>query len=123
MLTLIVVAFASITSPRANMVANRMPMEVSELRPARRLTVLTRMATAIPVGTAAIAGLMPTRYPSTIPGSTAWARASPMKARFLVTAYAPTSGHITPTRVAPMRALTMKPCSSGATTKSITSSC
>ena len=82
---LIVVEVASITSPRANVVAKRMPMEVSELRPARRLKVLISTATEIPVGTAAIAGLMPTMNPSTIPGSTAWARASPMKARFLVT--------------------------------------
>ena len=62
-MTLMVVALASITSPRANMAAKRMPMDVSVLRPARRLTVLTSTATATPVGMAAMAGLMPTMKP------------------------------------------------------------
>ena len=53
------------------MAAKRMPMEVSVLRPARRLTILTSTATATPVGTAAMAGLMPAMNPSTMPGSTA----------------------------------------------------
>ena len=61
--TLMVVALASIASPRANVAAKRMPIEVSVLRPARRLTVLTSTATEIPVGTAAMAGLKPTYEP------------------------------------------------------------
>ena len=37
------------------MAAKRMPIEVSVLRPARRLTILTSTATVTPVGTAAMA--------------------------------------------------------------------
>ena len=67
MSTRIVVAVDSIARPRANMAAKRMPIEVSVLRPARRLTILTSTATATPVGTAAIAGFIPTMNPRNHP--------------------------------------------------------
>ena len=81
MLTVTLVAFESITRPRANMPAKMMPMDVSSLMPVRRLTEPINRAMRIPAGTAAKNGLIPNMNAITIPGSTEWARASPMKAR------------------------------------------
>ena len=77
MFTLIPVETDSITSPRANMPANRMPIAVSSLTPERLLMYPIKSATAIPVGTAAMMPI-PRRKPTTMPGRTAWASASPM---------------------------------------------
>ena len=81
MSTLMPVALESITRPSANIPAKMMPMDVSSLMPVRRLTAPMSSAIAIPAGTAAKKGLMPSRKATTIPGSTEWASASPMKAR------------------------------------------
>ena len=109
MLTLILVALESITRPRANIPAKMMPMDVSSLMPVRRLTEPINRAIRIPAGTAAKKGLIPNRNAITIPGSTEWARASPMKARPRVMTYAPRMGHIIPTRTETTSARTMKP--------------
>ena len=63
------------------MPAKTMPIEVSSLMPVRRLTEPINRAIAIPAGTAAKKGLIPSRKATTIPGRTECASASPMNAR------------------------------------------
>ena len=71
----------SITRPSANIPAKTIPIDVSSLLPVRRLINPIRRAIATPAGTAAISALPVASRPIPIPGSTEWARASPMNAR------------------------------------------
>ena len=68
----------SIASPRANSPAKRIPMVVSSLILVCRTRYPTRRATATAMGTAPRKGLTPIQNAATMPGSTEWARASPM---------------------------------------------
>ena len=81
-----------------------------------------RSAIAIAPGIIPMKGLRPSMNASAIPGSAAWASASPMKPRPLVTTYAPTAGHIIPTMTDTISALTMKLYSKGVMSASVITS-
>jgi len=99
----------TMATPRASMPTNSRPMAVSGERLERRvMKPMPKIMAQAPSAAPAMPG-RPRSMAAATPGSTPWARASPMKARPRSTTKVPTMPQATETRMPASRAWSMNP--------------